>query len=54
MRRGRQVAEFVHGQADAEAIVAAASGLIGPAGAEAAARSAPASLGRPPLAEFAA
>jgi rhamnose transport system ATP-binding protein len=27
MRRGRQVAEFARGQADAEALVAAASGL---------------------------
>jgi rhamnose transport system ATP-binding protein len=31
MRRGRQVAEFVRGQADADTVVAAASGITLPA-----------------------
>lgn len=42
MRRGRQVAEFAHGSADAEAVVAAASGIAAPVNLELVERPAPA------------
>jgi rhamnose transport system ATP-binding protein len=54
MRRGRQVGEFAHGRIDAEAIVAAASGLVVPSTVDGAAPSMRPAGGSPSVTELAA